>query len=165
MVDLRTLIRPLLASPFIIGGVAAFKASEQTAAKAADIALPIADAIGLPKDPVMLVKINAGVQIGGGILLALGFMPRITSLVLGASIIPTTMAGHRFWQQTSTSERNAQMIQFAKNAGMLGGLLALALDTGGRPSVLWSGKKAVGQAAQTVAESVGTAYHAIPGVS
>ena len=64
------------------------------------------------------------------------------------------------------------MLQFAKNAGLLGGLLAAALDTGGRPSVFWSGRRAagravqnVGGAAQTVADTVTGAYHSLPVVS
>ena len=73
------------------------------------------------------------------------------------------------------------MLQFAKNAALLGGLLAAALDTGGRPSVFWSGRRAaacaerrgaaqnvagsVGGAAQTVADTVTGAYHSLPVVS
>ena len=41
--------------------------------------------------------------------------------------------------------------------------MAAALDTGGRPSVFWSGRRAAGRAAQTVADSVSGAYHTLPG--
>ena len=165
MVDMRTLIRPLLAAPFIVGGIQALRAPQPRADKAADVATSIASAVGLPKSPETLVKANAGVQVGAGVVLAIGFLPRIAPLVLGASLVPTTIAGHRFWAQTSSADRNAQLIQFAKNAGMLGGLLAAALDTGGRPSVFWSGRRAARQAAHSVADTVTTAYHTLPGVS
>jgi hypothetical protein len=83
--------------------------------------------------------------------------------VLSASLVPPTLAGHRFWEEKEPSKRNTQLVQFAKNAGMLGGLLAAALDTGGRPSVFWSGRRAAGRAAHSVADTVTTAYHTLPG--
>jgi uncharacterized membrane protein YphA (DoxX/SURF4 family) len=165
MLDLRTLIRPLLAAPFIVGGVSVLRDPKSSAQSAADVAVPIGTSIGLSNNPETLVKLNAGVQIGGGILLALGFVPRLASLVLSASLVPTTIASHRFWEEREPSARNRQMTQFAKNAGMLGGLLAAAIDTGGRPSVFWSGRRAAGRAAQNVAETVSGAYHALPVVS
>lgn len=165
MVDMRTLIRPLLAAPFIVGGINALRSPKSTADKAADVAVPVAAAVGLTQNSETLVKLNAYVQVGGGVALAIGFVPRIASLALAASLVPTTIAGHRFWAEGESSERSAQLIQFAKNAGMLGGLLAAALDTGGRPSVFWSGRRAAGHAAQSVSDTVTGAYRALPGTS
>jgi uncharacterized membrane protein YphA (DoxX/SURF4 family) len=165
MIDLRTVIRPMLAAPFVIGAVNTLKAPQASAERAADVVLPIADAVGLPKDPEMLVKLNAGIQIGAGVLLAMGVAPRLTALVLGGSLVPTTLAAHRFWEETEPGTRSAQMVHFAKNAGLLGGLLAAALDTGGRPSVLWASRRAVENAAHAVADTVSSAVQALPGVS
>lgn len=162
---MRTLIRPLLAAPFIVGGINALRSPEATADKAADVAIPVASAVGLPQNSETLVKLNAYVQVGGGVALALGFIPRLASLALATSLVPTTIAGHRFWAADDQTARNSQLIQFAKNAGMLGGLLTAALDTGGRPSVFWSGRRAAGQAAQSVADTVTGAYNALPGAS
>jgi len=58
-------------------------------------------------------------------LLAMGRAPRLAALALAASLIPTTIAGHRFWTETDPSARAAQRIQFLKNAAMLGGLLVV----------------------------------------
>ena len=146
MLDLRTLTRPLLAAPFIVGGIGALRAPKPSA--------PAADET--------LDKLNAGAQIVAGIALASGFFPRLASLVLSASIVPTTIAGHRFWEEDEPSQRNGQMVQFAKNAAVLSGLLATALDTGGRPSVFWSGRRAAGRAAQNVADTVTSAYQTLP---
>lgn len=165
MIDMRTLIRPLLAAPFIVGGISALRSPKPRADEAADVAIPIAAAVGLPEDAEKLVKLNACVQVGSGVALAMGFVPRLASLALGASLVPTTIAGHQFWAENEPSERKAQLIQFAKNAGMLGGLLAAALDTGGRPSVFWSSRRAAGQAAHSVADTMTSAYHTLPGVS
>jgi putative oxidoreductase len=171
MLGPRSLSRALMAAPFIVGGISALRAPAAVAPAAEAVGVPIAEQVGVNAEAETLVKVNAGVQVGAGVLLALGIMPRFASLALAGSLVPTTLAGHRFWEKSGDDKR-AQIIQFAKNAGMLGGLLASALDTGARPSVFWSGRKAAEQAgstiadaAQTVAESVAHAYHAIPGVS
>ncbi|MDQ1385905.1 MAG: hypothetical protein QOG65_3284, partial [Actinomycetota bacterium] len=67
----------------------------------------------------------------------LGKMPRIAALVLAGSLIPTTIAGHRFWEENEPTKRAGQTIHFLKNLSMLGGLLLAADDTGGRPSIPW----------------------------
>jgi putative oxidoreductase len=165
----RTLIRPLLASAFIVGGVQTFRSPKGAIPAAEEIGVPIAERVGLPTDPETLVKINACVQVGAGSLLALGFFPRASALALACSLVPTSIAGHRFWEETDPAKRATQRMQLLKNASMLGGLLSAALDTGGRPSVFWSSRRAAGRAAgsltsaaQSMAESVGSAMHSLP---
>jgi len=164
----RSLSRALIAAPFIVGGINALRAPAKMAPAAEEVGVPIAEHVGLPTDPETLVKINAGVQVGAGVLMVLGVFPRVASLALAATLVPTTLAGHRFWEAEGDTRRE-QMIHFAKNAGMLGGLLVEALDTGGRPSVFWQGRRVAGQAtdvigdaAQTVAGAVSSAYRALP---
>jgi putative oxidoreductase len=163
MVDLRSLIRPLLAAPFIVGGLNTLRAPRPTAD--ADAVAPIAEAVGLRQDPETLAKVNAGVQVGAGMLLAVGFVPRLAALALSASLVPETVAGLRFWEKKDAAARNEQLAEFARSAGLLGGLLAAALDTGGRPSVFWSGRRAAERAAHNVADTVSSAYHALPVVT
>ena len=172
MLGPRSLVRPLLAAPFIISGINALRAPAGPAAAAEKVGVPIAEKLGLPTDPVMLVKINAAVQLGAGALLALGILPRPASIALAGSLVPTTLVGHRFWEVEDAAGRKAHLSQFVKNAGLLGGLLSSALDTGGRPSVFWSSRRVAGRtadsladAAQSVADTVGQAYHSLPGVS
>jgi putative oxidoreductase len=165
MLDARTLIRPLLAAPFIVGGLNALKSAKPMADKSAGVAVPIAEAVGLPTNPETLVKLNAGVQIGAAVALALGLAPRVAAVLLSVSLVPTTIAGHPFWDEREPRARTAQLTQFGKNAGLLGGLLAAALDTGGRPSLFWSGRRAAERTAHSVADTVSGAYHALPVVS
>ena len=63
-------------------------------------------------------------------LLAFGRVPRLSSAVLAASLVPTTFAGHRFWEAEG-AERERQKIQFAKNVSLVGGLILAAVDTEG----------------------------------
>jgi putative oxidoreductase len=57
--------------------------------------------------------------------------------VLGASLLPSTAAHHRFWEASDPAERKAQLVHFAKNASLAGGLLIAALDTAGKPGLAW----------------------------
>jgi uncharacterized membrane protein YphA (DoxX/SURF4 family) len=61
-------------------------------------------------------------------MLALNRWPRLAALALAGSLIPTTIAGHRFWSEPDPSGRAAQRIQFMKNAAMLGGLLVVVSE-------------------------------------
>jgi putative oxidoreductase len=159
-VILRRVARPLLASTFIFGGVNALRDSaghakavgpflDSTVGKLDDV-LP--DAI--PRDPVTLVKIDAAVKIGAGLALASGKAPRLASLLLLSSLVPTTLARHRFWEFKEPTERQAETIQFIKNASVAGGLLIAASDTAGKPSLAWRTRRAAKKAGKQ-AEKVG----------
>ena len=137
----RVLARPLLAGMFVYGGAEALHHPDAKAPIAEDVAIPIAELLGLPTDPVTLIRINGAVQVVGGVMLALGKAPRSASLVLAASLVPTTYAGHRFWNESDDAERARQRVEFLKNLSMLGGLMLAAADTNGRPSVAWRARR------------------------
>src|ERR1700754_887753 len=146
---LRRVARTLLAAMFIQGGINALKAPELHAkgakpvldavAPAVDKAVEVAPIERRPDD-VVLVKIAAVVKIVAGSLLAMGKFPRLSSAALAASLIPTTFAGHRFWEESDPQRKREQQIHFVKNAGLLGGLLIAAADTEGKPSLGWRGR-------------------------
>ena len=56
--------------------------------------------VKIPDDTVTLVRINAVAQIVAAVALARGRAPRLSSTVLAASLVPTTVAGHQFWNET-----------------------------------------------------------------
>jgi putative oxidoreductase len=122
---IRRLGRELLAPMFVSGGLDALRHPEPKATRAATVTTPLAEIFGLPDDPVLFVQLNGAVQVVGGALLAMGRAPRLAALALAASLIPTTIAGHRFWAESDPSARAAQRTQFLKNAAMLGGLLVV----------------------------------------
>jgi len=43
--------------------------------------------------------------------------------VIAATLAPTTLAGHRFWEAENERGRAQQRVHFLKNLSMLGGLL------------------------------------------
>jgi hypothetical protein len=64
-------------------------------------------------------------------------MPRTSATVLAATLVPTTYAGHPFWEEKDRATRVQQRNAFLKNLGVLGGLLQAAVDTEGRPGVAY----------------------------
>lgn len=143
----RMIARPMLASIFLVGAAAALKNTSGPAAKADPVTsrlVPLAQKAGipLPEDPETLVKINAGVQIGAGLALATGRAPRLSAAVLAGSLIPTTAAGHRFWEADEAATRSQQRLHFFKNVAIIGGLIIAAGDTEGRPGVAWRARHA-----------------------
>lgn len=143
----RLVARPMLASIFVVGAAAALKNTSGTAQKADPVTsrlVPLAQKAGipLPSDPETLVKLNAGVQIGAGIALATGRFPRLSSAVLAASLVPTTAAGHRYWEVEDPAQRAQQRLHFFKNVSLIGGLMIASTDREGKPALTWRAKRA-----------------------
>jgi putative oxidoreductase len=138
----RRIARPLLASIFIVGGWDALWNPEGKAKKAEAVSEPLGESVGVDQlDPMTLVRFNGAVQIGGGVLLAVGKYRRLAAMALIGSIIPTTYAGHRFWEESDPTTRSQQKMHFLKNLGLLGGLILAAFDTEGQPSLGWRAKR------------------------
>ena len=145
----RLLARPMLASMFVVGGVSAIKNSEWAASQAKPITdriVPmvkrVAPTAPIPTDAEALVRINAATQIAAGLALATGRAPRLSALVLAGTLVPTTIAGHRFWEESDPTLKSQHKIHFFKNVSMLGGLIIAGLDTEGRPGLAWRAKHA-----------------------
>ena len=82
----------------------------------------------LPDDTETLVRLNGITQVIAGAMLSLGILRRASAVVLIGTLGPTTLAGHAFWEELDEDARNAQLMQFAKNLGLLGGLLLVATE-------------------------------------
>jgi putative oxidoreductase len=148
----RRVARPLLASMFIAGGLDAIQSPESKVKAAAAVTEPLkARFPGLPEDDATLVRLNGMVQVGAGGLLAIGKFRRLASWVLVASVIPTTYAGHRFWEEVDDETRAQQRVHFLKNLGLLGGLLLAANDTEGAPSLGWRARRRAGEVTTAIA--------------
>ena len=152
----RRFARPLLASIFVVGGWDALWNPAGKAKKAEAVTEPLAEKAGVNSlDTETFVRVNGAVQIGAGILLAVGKFRRLAALALIGSIVPTTYAGHRFWEESDPTTRSQQKIHFLKNVGLLGGLILAAFDTEGEPSLAWRAKRQARQLESAV--SVGRA--------
>ena len=150
MVVLRAFARPLLASIYIVQGYDTFRHPEKVAARAEPVITPLAERFpAVPAKPEDAVRLNGAVQVAAGTMLALGRWPRLSALALAATLVPTTLAGHRFWEAEDDATKAQQRIHFLKNASMLGGLLIAVGDTEGKPSIAWRARYAAQEAGRT----------------
>src|SRR4051812_44076243 len=116
----RLLARPMLASMFVVGGLD----SVRNAKGKAGAAQPVTDKLApllqkaipqLPTDPETLVRINGAAQVVAGLALATGRAPRLSAATLALTLVPTTFAGHRFWEDQDPASRAQQRVHFFKN--------------------------------------------------
>ncbi|HSF99176.1 MAG TPA: DoxX family protein [Ornithinibacter sp.] len=160
MTLVRRVARPLLAAMFIAGGLDQFKHPAVKAKTAAPLLGQVAPRVGLPDDPELLIRANGMAMVGAGSLLALGHLPRLASAVLAATLVPTTVAAHAFWNEQDPEVRAQQKVQFLKNLGLLGGLLLAAVDTEGKPGLAYRAHLASDSAHRAVRTTRREARHA-----
>jgi putative oxidoreductase len=154
MNGLRAMARPMLASIFVVQGLDTFQHPERVAKAAEPIVGPIADPVpAVPADTEQAVRLNGAVQTVAGTTLGLGILPRLSALVLAGTLVPTTLAGHRYWEIEDAELRAQQRFHFLKNLTMLGGLLLAAADTGGSPSLAWRRTRATRSARRHLADA------------
>ena len=155
----------MLASIFVVQGLETVRQPELVASRAEPVVKRMSDLVpALPADPAQAVRINGAIQVTAGTLLGLGWLPRLSSLALAGTLLPTTFAGHPYWQEEDPAARKQQRIHFLKNLAMMGGLLIAAVDTDGSPSLAWRRRQAsraarghIGPAALAVTSSARTA--------
>jgi putative oxidoreductase len=159
----RRIARPLLAAPFVYGGISTLRKPQDRVPGARPVVEKIAETadkqlpVEVPRNVEQWVKADAAVKVVAGALFGLGRLPRLTAVLLSASVVPTTLAGHRFWEHDDPTERFGQLSNFLKNAGLLGGLLLAAVDTEGKPSVGYRARRAAHRAADATEKNLGKA--------
>lgn len=148
MALVRLLARPMLSTMFINGGINTLRNADHATQRAMPVTQRIAPVVdrataSLPisLNNKQLVQLNALLQVAGGAMLATGRSPRLSALALAATLVPTTLAGHRFWEESDASQRTNQRVHFFKNVSMTGGLLLAAVDTEGKPSLAWRARR------------------------
>ncbi|HZD96759.1 MAG TPA: DoxX family protein [Micromonosporaceae bacterium] len=154
MTPMRTAARAMLASVFVASGVNAVK----NPAKLALRAKKVTDQVGpklqqihpkIPTDAETMVRVNGAVHIVGGLAM-LTPAKRLGAAALAVSLVPTTLAGHAYWEFEDPADRAQQRTHFYKNLGLLGGLILAAIDNDGKPSVSWRAHHAAGAAERSV---------------
>ena len=76
---------------------------------------------GLPM-PEVLAALTIALELGGGILLMIGYKVRIVSILFFLWLIPTTLLFHKFWGIDAAQVQN-QMNNFLKNVSIMGAML------------------------------------------
>lgn len=118
----QRVIRVALSVPFVVLGAKTVTDPEPRTYAAANLGLP---------NPVALTRATGAAMIAGGVALSLGILPRTAALGLAASLIPTTLLGHPFWEESDPQAREVRATQFVKNIGIFGGLVSVIASRGG----------------------------------
>jgi putative oxidoreductase len=134
----------MLSTMFVYGGINSLRNAEFVAERSKPVTSKITDLINtsgpaLPfkVDDKMLVRADGALKTLAGLALATNRQPRIAAFILATSLAPTSVAGHRFWEETDPKVKANQTIHFLKNISLMGGLLLASVDTAGKPSVAW----------------------------
>ncbi len=156
---IRRIARPLLSAAFIGQGVESLlnpKSAAQTAAPAVGGLQALPDPVGssIPSDPETFAQLNAAVQIGGGLLLATGKLPRIASAALAFTVLPANLGAHMFWNEIDQELKARKRQQFLTDLSLLGGLMIAAADTAGKPSLGWRGRQAADRLSARVSSAL-----------
>jgi uncharacterized membrane protein YphA (DoxX/SURF4 family) len=112
----RRMGQAILGAMFVKLGLDAAREPGPRTAAAADL--------GVPK-PELAVRVNGAAMVLGGAALIVDRLTAPAAAGLVVSMVPTTLAAHAFWRHEGAN-RKVQLIQFAKNAGLVGGLLVVA---------------------------------------
>lgn len=156
---IRRVARPLLSAVFIGQGIESLRSPQQAAETARPTVeglrkLPNSAATKVPQDPETLARITAGAQIGGGLLLASGKLPRLASAALACTVIPGSLGGHLFWTESDPTRKAEQRRDFLTDLSLIGGLMIASVDTEGKPSLGWRGRKAAERASKAVSAAL-----------
>ena len=108
--------RILLALVFLMAGISKLKAVAGSAGYLAKLGFPM---------PEVMVWVAIAVEIGGAILLIVGWKTRYAAWLLALFTLVATFAAHRFWEFDAAQQAN-QMNHFLKNLAIVGGLLIVA---------------------------------------
>jgi len=117
--------RILLAALFIVSGFGKISGYEGTAGYMAAKGLPLVN---------VLLPLTIALELGGGILLAVGFKARWIALLFALFLVPTTFIFHAFWG-IDPKEAAMQQINFLKNLSIMGGMLMVFAHGPGAYSV------------------------------
>jgi putative oxidoreductase len=84
--------------------------------------------------PEILVWLVILVEVGGAILLVVGWRTRLAAWLLAGFVILATAAAHRYWE-FDAAQYVPQLTNFMKNLAIIGGLLMVAAVGPGRYSI------------------------------
>ena len=123
---LPLLARILIGALFLTAGIRKAMTIAATAGYFAKLGFPAAEA---------MAWLAVAIEIGGGLLLIIGWQTRWVAWLLLAFVVIATGMAHRFWEFTDPGQYNGQLNNFLKNVAVIGGLLMFITHGPGSASV------------------------------
>jgi putative oxidoreductase len=117
--------RLLLALLFIPAGISKISGFEGTVGYIASVGLPL---------PALAAIGTIALEIGAGLMLAVGWKARWAALALAGFTLLATILFHNFWAMPA-DKAFVQQLMFFKNIAVVGGLLVVAAFGAGRLSL------------------------------
>jgi putative oxidoreductase len=117
--------RILLASLFLLSGFDKLMGFSGTAGYIGSRGLPM---------PSMVAALTIALELGGGLMLVLGWMTRPLGLLFAAFTLMAALIFHAYWSVPEAA-RMSQYLSFWKNVSIAGGMLVLAAFGPGRFSL------------------------------
>jgi putative oxidoreductase len=117
--------RVMLAAVFVVFGIRKLMAVAGTAGYFGKLGLPM---------PEVLIWVVILIELGGGLLLIIGWKTRLVAWIMAAFTIGATFVAHRYWE-VDGAQYVPQLTNFMKNLAIAGGLLMVAACGPGRLSV------------------------------
>jgi len=117
--------RVLLALVFLVAGIRKAMAIAGSAGYFTKLGMPM---------PEVMVYVAIVIEIGGALLLILGWQTRRIAWLMILFVAIATLMAHRFWEFDAAQYAN-QMNHFLKNVAIIGGLLYVAVFGPGTVSV------------------------------
>jgi putative oxidoreductase len=117
--------RILIALIFLLSGVGKVTGFAGTAGYMASKGMPMVD---------LLLVITIVIELGGALLIIVGFKARLAALAMFVWMIPVTFIFHNFWA-VPADQAMIQQIMFMKNLSIMGGMLYIAAFGPGPMSV------------------------------
>jgi uncharacterized membrane protein YphA (DoxX/SURF4 family) len=127
---LSRVARPLLAAVSVANGVDTLMHPKPKI----EAVTPLLAKSPVPVNPALAVQAGAAAKIAAGLLMGLGWTPRLAAAVLAVDLIPSTVAEQPFGSAGSPDARKARQDRFLSNLGLLGGLLLAVTAPGGKKS-------------------------------
>ena len=111
--------RLLMSVIFILSGFQKLMHFSQVASMMAGKGIPLAS---------VALALSITIEIGGGLLLIIGYKVRYVAIVMALWMVPVTLTFHNFWAYQGDA-REMQMVNFLKNLAIIGGLLVAAFSS------------------------------------
>jgi putative oxidoreductase len=148
---LSRVARPLLAAVSVANGVETLMNPKPKIETVTPLLAKGQGILPTPVSPGLVVQAGAAVKVAAGLMMGLGWAPRIAATVLAVDLIPSTVAEQPFGSAGSPDARKARQQNFLSNLGLLGGLLLAINSPRGKSLLSKAAKKRAKRGAKKLA--------------
>lgn len=154
MTIVRFVARPMLAATFVASGVDRLRNVQDTANQLQpalrQVQTMVPSAAPVTGNEKLVAQVIGATQVGAGVLLGIGKFPRIAALLLAGTAAANALVEFNAADATSPESRRTRRNQLLKNVSLIGGVLLAAVDTNGRPGLVWRAEHLASDARRNV---------------